>query len=359
MRLQVAWPRLVLVVLIGLIPIVISQREYEDVEVPEDIDYTYNYDGDPTDDAQQERDRLRNRNRDPNPFRSNTRNPNGGFRVRNPNSGGFRVGEDDIFDDDRPPGRGFRLRPDLRPDDDFGRDDGGGFNRVSTSTRNPFRGFQSSTLDPKLTPLRTTTVETTTTTPKPTTSINRFDRNRFGGGFQPFTTTTEDPFRRPDDPFRSSSDSANRFRTSTISPRDPFNKGADPNDPYGPDREDANNFQNNEVGNNDRPTNPFGLPPLRSRPQVDEFGNPLEDIRSVDTTRFELGEGVEADEVKCPRNWIRFRESCYKFTRSPIKRWDDARMNCQAYRHQDQVMCLFRLFFASQETWNQLLISSS
>ena len=38
---------------------------------------------------------------------------------------------------------------------------------------------------------------------------------------------------------------------------------------------------------------------------------------------------------RCPRNWVRYRESCYKFTRSPIKRWDDARLQCQAYRHQD------------------------
>ena len=38
---------------------------------------------------------------------------------------------------------------------------------------------------------------------------------------------------------------------------------------------------------------------------------------------------------RCPRNWVRYIQSCYKFTRSPIKRWDDARLQCQAYRHQD------------------------
>ncbi len=73
---------------------------------------------------------------------------------------------------------------------------------------------------------------------------------------------------------------------------------------------------------------------------MDEFGNPLEDIHSVDTTRFELGEGVDAEEARCPRNWVQFRRSCYKFTRSPIKRWDDARQICHAYRHQDQVIRL-------------------
>ena len=59
------------------------------------------------------------------------------------------------------------------------------------------------------------------------------------------------------------------------------------------------------------------------------------EIYNVDTTRFELGQGVASEELKCPRNWIRFRNNCYKFTRSPIKRWDDARLICQAYRHQD------------------------
>ena len=46
--------------------------------------------------------------------------------------------------------------------------------------------------------------------------------------------------------------------------------------------------------------------------------------------------GIRPDQCcSGPRNWIRFRNNCYKFTRSPIKRWDDARLICQAYRHQD------------------------
>ena len=36
----------------------------------------------------------------------------------------------------------------------------------------------------------------------------------------------------------------------------------------------------------------------RPRPQVDEFGNPLGDIHSVDTTRFELGESTDAEELR-------------------------------------------------------------
>ena len=60
-------------------------------------------------------------------------------------------------------------------------------------------------------------------------------------------------------------------------------------------------FQNNERPVEQGPINPFRTTQRPSgifqRPQVDEFGNPLEDIRSVDTTRFELGEGIDANEV--------------------------------------------------------------
>lgn len=44
-----------------------------------------------------------------------------------------------------------------------------------------------------------------------------------------------------------------------------------------PFRRNFNAFQNNEVGNFDRPQGPstFATPSIRHRPQVDEFGNPL------------------------------------------------------------------------------------
>ena len=137
-------------------------------------------------------------------------------------------------------------------------------------------------------------------------------------GFGSFDrTTTISNFGRP----RTQEDEFNRFSTE---------------DPFRREQEAANRFQNNERGGS-RPTDIFRGSGIRTRPQVDEFGNPLDDIRSVDTTRFELGEGVNANEVTCPRNWVRYKDNCYKFTRSPIKRWDDARLICQAYRHQDQV----------------------
>ena len=78
---------------------------------------------------------------------------------------------------------------------------------------------------------------------------------------------------------------------------------------------------------------------------VDEFGNPLDDIHSTDTTRFELGTGGDADERRCPRHWYQFQRSCYKFTRSPELGRDEASELCREYRHQATVrelksMCL-------------------
>ena len=90
------------------------------------------------------------------------------------------------------------------------------------------------------------------------------------------------------------------------------------------------------------PENPNIFQPPRQdrrpsiRKQVDKFGNPLGDIHSTDTTRYELGSGGDPITLRCPRNWERFEESCYKFTRSPTKKWDDARELCKAFRHNDQ-----------------------
>ena len=77
-------------------------------------------------------------------------------------------------------------------------------------------------------------------------------------------------------------------------------------------------------------------------PDVDEFGNPLDDIHSTDTTRFELGTGGDLDARKCPRHWYQFRGSCYKFTRSPELGRDEASELCREYRHQATVRISFK-----------------
>ena len=140
------------------------------------------------------------------------------------------------------------------------------------------------------------------------------------------------------------------FRTSTQDPfRDQQNIISRDQD-FIQQQQAVNTFQNNEQGS-DSPFNPFD--PTRSRdhspsrsrdsfdspynrgPDVDEFGDPLDEIHSTDTTRFELGTGGDVDARKCPYHWWTFRDSCYKFTRSPDLRRDTASENCREYRHQD------------------------
>lgn len=36
-------------------------------------------------------------------------------------------------------------------------------------------------------------------------------------------------------------------------------------------------------------------------------------------------------QYNCPKHWIKFQESCYRFVKSPLKRREDARRTCQAY----------------------------
>ena len=79
-------------------------------------------------------------------------------------------------------------------------------------------------------------------------------------------------------------------------------------------------------------------------PDVDEFGNPLDDIHSTDTTRFELGTGGDLDARKCPRHWYQFRGSCYKFTRSPELGRDEASELCREYRHQATVVMICKTY---------------
>ncbi|XP_015109291.1 contactin [Diachasma alloeum] len=37
-------------------------------------------------------------------------------------------------------------------------------------------------------------------------------------------------------------------------------------------------------------------------------------------------------EHKCPKHWVRFQESCYRFIKSPLRSREDAKRNCQAYQ---------------------------
>ena len=92
-----------------------------------------------------------------------------------------------------------------------------------------------------------------------------------------------------------------------------------------------NNRFNNQFDNGYGQSPNVFEPPSRDRARlnVDEFGNPLPDVINPDTATYDLETGANPDELRCPRNWVEFQESCYKFNRSPPKRWDLAREICQ------------------------------
>ena len=92
-----------------------------------------------------------------------------------------------------------------------------------------------------------------------------------------------------------------------------------------------NNRFNNQFDNGYGQSPNVFVPPSRDRARlnVDEFGNPLPDVINPDTATYDLETGANPDELRCPRNWVEFQESCYKFNRSPPKRWDLAREICQ------------------------------
>lgn len=37
------------------------------------------------------------------------------------------------------------------------------------------------------------------------------------------------------------------------------------------------------------------------------------------------------DQLKCPQHWLQFQESCYRFIKSPLRAYNEARKICQAY----------------------------
>jgi len=100
-----------------------------------------------------------------------------------------------------------------------------------------------------------------------------------------------------------------------------------PQEPRYPDYQDLSNTPNIF----DPPSRDINI----NRLNVDEFGNPLGDVLDIGETKYELGVGGDPEELRCPRNWERFGDHCYKFTRSPPRKWDYAREICQQFKYDD------------------------
>lgn len=92
--------------------------------------------------------------------------------------------------------------------------------------------------------------------------------------------------------------------------------------PFIPNTRDFNSFSNSRDPNPSFPVTPrtsfnSGVPQRAFGPQ-----NQL--------PRQDFGDGFTSPEDKeCLQGWDTFRQSCYRFVRSPIHTWDDAQKNCQ------------------------------
>ncbi|XP_014371017.2 contactin [Papilio machaon] len=62
----------------------------------------------------------------------------------------------------------------------------------------------------------------------------------------------------------------------------------------------------------------------------DTYNNGDNDVDPQNTANYYAGLDYE-ERYRCPPNWIRYRESCYRFTKSPDRPRNEARKICQAY----------------------------
>ncbi|XP_013200303.2 contactin [Amyelois transitella] len=79
---------------------------------------------------------------------------------------------------------------------------------------------------------------------------------------------------------------------------------------------------------NDQVQSPFYQSSDSYRP--DGFGETDNEVDPQNTAGYYAGLDYE-ERYRCPPNWIRFRESCYRFTKSPNRPRNEARKICQAY----------------------------
>lgn len=115
---------------------------------------------------------------------------------------------------------------------------------------------------------------------------------------------------------------------------DPYNQN------FPPQQFPSDNTQNGTYRSN--PQIPYGSFPVNQDYQQsqstfynegfdsDPYRDGDNEVDPQNTASYYAGLDYE-ERYKCPPNWIRFRESCYRFTKSPNRPRNDARKICQAY----------------------------
>ncbi|XP_019880894.2 contactin-like [Aethina tumida] len=82
--------------------------------------------------------------------------------------------------------------------------------------------------------------------------------------------------------------------------------------------QNVNNYQPDEYATNDQVNNANNHHP-------NTYNN-----ADFNTNRYVGNQGYY-EELKCPEHWYQFQDSCYRFIKSPLKAYSDAKRICQAY----------------------------
>ncbi|CAH0729236.1 unnamed protein product, partial [Brenthis ino] len=123
-------------------------------------------------------------------------------------------------------------------------------------------------------------------------------------------------------------------------------QGLEPSVPFNPNYPQSYQPNSNQNGSSYRPNQqvPYGSIPVNGNdfnripqssfyqdsPNSDIYGHGDNDVDPQSTANYYAGLDYE-ERYRCPPNWIRFRESCYRFTKSPDRPHNEARKICQAY----------------------------
>lgn len=58
----------------------------------------------------------------------------------------------------------------------------------------------------------------------------------------------------------------------------------------------------------------------------------------------QISNDLYLDQLKCPQHWVQFQQSCYRFIKSPLKPYNEAKRICQVKRKLIVGFCL-KVFF--------------
>ncbi|CAH0562661.1 unnamed protein product [Brassicogethes aeneus] len=108
---------------------------------------------------------------------------------------------------------------------------------------------------------------------------------------------------------------------------------------YGTNNYGANNqpldYSQNNINNPNRDLNVNFNQNSNNNPNVNNYNTPFKTYNYDNNQNSYIGSNGYFTELKCPEHWYQFQDSCYRFIKSPLKAYNEARKICQTYS-QDQ-----------------------